>query len=252
MLISLHFLSSNLYGISFAVPSTFGQRFLFGGIDGKYPSLFRKLNKEIHKPKDQLAAFATLALDLMSDTYERKGKNQTSVSDVAKLIHEVYQTELSDDRPSRSNEDEIRSRNDENSPYKLTNHNWRHYAILMSSCSYTPYDMMQCLPELRPFVLLSQSGLVQCAIPIRYDQTPFRDLGLRTFCSALSSASFGRAWNNPQSQLFPAYDEFEQSAFRTYVQMEIEEELAETGTLMMIPSHPVMRYHIPVYPFRIG
>jgi hypothetical protein len=64
--------------------------------------------------------------------------------------------------------------------------------------------------------------------------------------------NFGHSWVNPQSQLFPDYDEFEGNAFRTYVQMENEEELTETGTLMMIPPHPVMRYHIPVYPLRFG
>ncbi|KAA6400565.1 MAG: hypothetical protein EZS28_003902 [Streblomastix strix] len=238
--------------LSFVIPSSFGQGTLFGGIDGKYSQLFQELSKEIHKRKDQLAAFATLALDLMSDSAERFGKNQTSVSDVATLIHQVYQHELQDEYPSRSFEGENRNKFDEDSPYKLTNHNWRHYAILMSSCSYTPYNIMQCLPELRPFVLLSRNGQLQCAIPVRYDQTPFRDLGLRSFSSAASAMNFGHSWINPQSQLFPDYDEFEGNAFRTYVQMENEEELTETGTLMMIPPHPVMRYHIPAYPLRFG
>ncbi|KAA6360841.1 MAG: hypothetical protein EZS28_043632 [Streblomastix strix] len=111
---------------------------------------------------------------------------------------------------------------------------------------------MQSLPEIRPFVLISQNGQCQCAIPVRYDQTPFRDLGLRSYSSISSAMNFGHVWRNPQSQLFPDYDEFEGNTFRKFVEMEIEEELSETGTLTKIPQHSVMRYHIPVFPLRFG
>ncbi|KAA6397569.1 MAG: hypothetical protein EZS28_006907, partial [Streblomastix strix] len=122
----------------------------------------------------------------------------------------------------------------------------------MSACSSTDYNMLQCIPSIKPFVLLSRLGWLSCIVPVRYDQLPFRDLGMRTFSSAVSAANFGNRWINPQAQLFPSYDEYEGIQYRKYVQMEIDEELAETGSLSIIPQYSVMRYHIPVYPLRIG
>ncbi|KAA6375987.1 MAG: hypothetical protein EZS28_028486 [Streblomastix strix] len=234
---------------SFVLPSTFGQGTLFGGIDGRYSQSLRKINKEIHKSSDELTAFATLALDLITDALERKWKNQTSVSDVASLMHKAYKHQLEEKQSIENSQNDNTNQLDLNSPYKQIS-NWRHQAILTSSCSSTPYSIMQCLPEIRPFVLLSQNGQCQCAIPVRYDQTPFRDLGLRSYSSISSAMNFGHVWRNPQSQLFPDYDEFEGNTFRKFVLMEIEEELSETGTLMKIPQHSVMRYHIPVFPLR--
>lgn len=105
---------------------------------------------------------------------------------------------------------------------------------------------------MKPFVLLSHHGWCACAIPVRYDQTPYRDLGLRTFSSVVNSINCGDWWRNPQASLFPSYDEFEGATYRKYVQMEIEEELAETGTLSIVPQHSVLRYHTPVFPLRFG
>ncbi|KAA6380871.1 MAG: hypothetical protein EZS28_023601, partial [Streblomastix strix] len=87
-------------GLQFIIPSTFGQNTHHGGLDGSIPRLFKPLNKEVHKQTDQLAAFAKLALDLMKYTQERFGKNQTSVSDVATLIHKIYHNELKDNQSS--------------------------------------------------------------------------------------------------------------------------------------------------------
>ncbi|KAA6402726.1 MAG: hypothetical protein EZS28_001749 [Streblomastix strix] len=238
-------------GLSFVLPSTIGQSTLFGGIDGQFTQQYRKLHKEIHKYSDELASLATMALDLMSETNERLGKSKVSYSDSVSLIHETYHNELEDDQPTKSFEGENRIRFTDNSPYQMIQ-NWRHKAIMISSCCVTDYDFLQTLPEIKPFVLLSRRGWFASAVPIRYDQTPYRDLGMRTFSSAASLMSFGHSWINSQAQLFQDYDIFEGDAFRTYVQMEIEEELAETGTLMMIPSHPVMRYHTPIFPMRFG
>ncbi|KAA6382968.1 MAG: hypothetical protein EZS28_021507 [Streblomastix strix] len=130
--------------------------------------------------------------------------------------------------------------------------NWKHNAILMSACTSTDYNMLQCMPETKPFVLLSRYGYCRCAVPVRYDQIQFRDLGMRTFSSVTSATNFGHRWTSPQTQFFPLYDEYEGNAYRKYVQMEIEEELGENGTLPLVPLHPILRYHIPVYPLRFG
>ncbi|KAA6389029.1 MAG: hypothetical protein EZS28_015444 [Streblomastix strix] len=85
-------------GLSFTIPSTFGQFSVFGGIGGTFYKLLNKLNKEIHRPTEQLAAFSALALELMSETHERRGLNQKSVSDYAQLAHKIYHDELQDDQ----------------------------------------------------------------------------------------------------------------------------------------------------------
>ncbi|KAA6399512.1 MAG: hypothetical protein EZS28_004956 [Streblomastix strix] len=163
-------------GISFILPSTFGQGTFFGGIDGKLYPQFRKLDKIIHKPANEMVAFYTLALDLMKNSQER----------------------------------------------------------------------------IEPFVILTHRGWCACAVPVRYDQTPYRDLGMRNFSSALSAMNCGNLWVNPQAQFLPCYDEFEQNLFRKYVHMEIEEELSESGTISVIPQRPIMRYHTPVFPLRFS
>ncbi|KAA6366864.1 MAG: hypothetical protein EZS28_037609, partial [Streblomastix strix] len=127
---------------SFVLPSTFGQGTLFGGIDGRYSQSLRKINKEIHKSSDELTAFATLALDLITDALERKWKNQTSVSDVASLMHKAYKHQLEEKQSVESSQNDNTNQLDLNSPYKQIS-NWRHQAILASSCSSTPYNIMQ-------------------------------------------------------------------------------------------------------------
>ncbi|KAA6376514.1 MAG: hypothetical protein EZS28_027958 [Streblomastix strix] len=216
--------------LSFIIPSTFGQSTLFGGIDGKFTSQLKKLHKELHKPTDELTAYAIVTLDLMKETAEWVGIDEDEK--LTKLSDEDNKIRLSDSLPKKIN-------------------NWRHNTLMISQCTITDYDILQSLPEIKPFVLLSRRGCVSSAVPVRYDQIPFRDIEMR-ISSAASLISFGESWINSQAQLFQDYDIFERNAFQSYIQMEIEEELAETGTLMMIPFHPVMRYHTPAYPMRFG
>lgn len=75
---------------------------------------------------------------------------------------------------------------------------------------------------------------------------------MRTFSSSVSAVNCRQVWTNPQAKIFPHYDEFEANKYRKYVQMEIEEELAESGTLATAPQHSVMRYHAPIFPLRFG
>ncbi|KAA6388963.1 MAG: hypothetical protein EZS28_015510 [Streblomastix strix] len=238
--------------ISFILPSNFGQYTLQGGIDGMLMQLGMKLNQEVHKPKYQLAAFALLFIQLMYETQEGRGKNQVSVSDVVQLIHKIYHKELEFHQITQKDERQYSNQFAIQHINQIDNDEWMHYAIKMADHTYTSYDIMSCLPELNPFILLSRRGQCSCTIPVRYDQMPFIDLGQRAFSSAVSAMNFGHVWNNPQTKLFPDYDEYEIESFQKYVSMEIEEELAQTGNLSIIPPHPVMRYHYPVYPLRFG
>ncbi|KAA6359328.1 MAG: hypothetical protein EZS28_045145, partial [Streblomastix strix] len=122
----------------------------------------------------------------------------------------------------------------------------------MAGCSSTDYNILQCIPSIKPFVLLSRHGWLSCIVPVRYDQTPFRDLGMRIVSSAVNAANFAHKWRNPQSQLFPSYSEYEANKYRKYVQMEIDEELSEAGTLTIRPKYPIMRYHTPILLLRQG
>ncbi|KAA6384354.1 MAG: hypothetical protein EZS28_020120 [Streblomastix strix] len=238
----------------FILPSTIGQQTLYGGINGQYSHLFKLLNREVHKSTNELSAFTSMVFDLMSQTMEKEGKEKCdlSLTDAGQLAHQFYLDELdmNQNKQQLEGQKNIVRFNKDLSHSKISN--WRHKAILMSGCSSTDYNILQCIPSIKPFVLLSRHGQISCGIPVRYDQLPFRDLGMRTFSSAVSAANFGNRWINPQAQLFPSYDEYEGIQYRKYVQMEIDEELAESGTLSIIPQYSVMRYHIPVYPLRIG
>ncbi|KAA6308972.1 MAG: hypothetical protein EZS28_056591, partial [Streblomastix strix] len=46
------------------------------------------------------------------------------------------------------------------------------------------YNILQSLPEVKPFVLLSRRGWCACAVPVRYDQIPFRDIEMRISSAA--------------------------------------------------------------------
>ncbi|KAA6393021.1 MAG: hypothetical protein EZS28_011450 [Streblomastix strix] len=235
--------------LSFIIPSTFGKSTLFGGIDGQFTSQLRKLYKEMHKPTNEIAAFATLAHDLMAETAEWVGQSKISFSDSVSLIHKSYGNLQYDEKSTKLSDEDNKIRFPDSLPKKINN--WRHNTLMISQCTITDYNILQSLPEVKPFVLLSHRGWCACAVPVRYDQIPFRDIEMR-ISSAASLISFGQSWINQQAQLFQDYDIFERNSFHSYIQMEIEEELEETGTLMMIPFHPVMRYHTPVYPIRFG
>ncbi|KAA6385798.1 MAG: hypothetical protein EZS28_018677 [Streblomastix strix] len=238
--------------LQFVLLSNIGQGSLFGGIDGMNSKIFLRVNKDIHKPSDELAAFATLTLDMMFEPQEKIRNNQKTTSDSSSSMNQkVYKNELDLSQITKSFKTQKWNKKIEKSSIKMMN-NWVHNSILMASCSSTSFNILQCMPTVRPFVIISRGGLCKCAIPARYDQTPYRDLGLRTFSSAASMMNFGNCWINPQSQLFPDYDKYEYDSFRKYVQMEIEEEITETGTLAVIPPYPVMRYHMPVFPLRFG
>ncbi|KAA6400783.1 MAG: hypothetical protein EZS28_003687 [Streblomastix strix] len=238
-------------GISFVVPSTFGQYSFFGGIDGLYYHQLNNVNKEIHRPKYQLAAFSALTFDLVSEPQDKKGMIQTSLSDAISLINQIHRNEFDKNQNQQQFEGQNITKNEDQALIHQIN-NWMHNVILMSACSSTDYSSMQCLPAVKPFVLLSQHGCISCSVPVRYDQTPYRDLGMRTFSSSVSAVNCRQVWTNPQAKIFPHYDEFEANKYRKYVQMEIEEELAESGTLATAPQHSVMRYHAPIFPLRFG
>ncbi|KAA6392034.1 MAG: hypothetical protein EZS28_012443, partial [Streblomastix strix] len=252
--------------VAFLFQSSIGLHTLFGGMHGQLIRRLSKLCAKMRQDCDEMSVFTAITIDNASESREKFGAGETKtitaqLSFAAINRLKERQRQLEEQLLQNNNEGSQSLIQSSSQNTSLTDVSLKRQsmlleketnALMMSTHALTPINAVQQLPEIPSFVMLAKSGWCTRSVPMRYEQFPLRDLLVMTDNILQSLQNFGQIWHNHQNKLIQDYNTYEEKTWRKYVNTEIRNELEETGTLLMVPPHPLMHYVQPIFPVKNG
>ncbi|KAA6400049.1 MAG: hypothetical protein EZS28_004421 [Streblomastix strix] len=252
--------------VTYLFPSSIGLHSLFGGMHGQLMRRLSKLSSKMRQDCDEMSVYTATTIDNASESREQYGKCEMTKTITAQISYAAIRRLMENQRrleeqlqqsgSSQQNHYQMQQFDAIRADYSLKRRSLllerETNSLMMSTHALTPINAMQILPEIPSFVMLSKSGWCARSVPFRYEQLPLRDLSMMTDTLLQLQQNFGNIWIDNQIKLIQDYNSFEEKNWRKYVMSEIRNELEETGTLMLIPKHPIMHYVQPIFPAKNG